>query len=324
MDRPRCAIEGVLSRADDIRHRIGRSHLCRAQRASMSMNLPWRNPSRIRTGVSGVADQHLTTRSWGHVVDGSSYRGGTWAGGTWGPAGQSPCCRAGGRPGPADRGRRSGRLLLASRGSPPVVGRRNGAGAGFAPASSTLQHRALSNRAATAWCLRPQSGWRGRLPPVARRARPPDRTENLPGFIRALYLLSLTDLVRRIISAPRLICLACRHASTVEISRHESGWRTSGSQGRQDSNVQPPVLETGAQPVELHPSVELSGNEKAAHSRFQEGGVRTAQCELSAPLGLVAVEVRPPDHGERARTQRHKPLWVRDLPQAHGVLLNQG
>jgi hypothetical protein len=94
---------------------------------------------------------------------------------------------------PADRGRRSGRLLLASRGSPPVVGRRNGAGAGFAPASSTLQHRALSNRAVTAWCLRSQSGWRGRLPPVARRARPPDRTENLPGFNRALYLLSLTD-----------------------------------------------------------------------------------------------------------------------------------
>lgn len=227
----------------------------------MSMNLPWRNPSRIRTGVSGVADQHLTTRSWGHVVDGSSYRGGTWAGGTWGPAGQSPCCRAGGRPGPADRGRRSGRLLFASRGSPPVVGRRNGAGAGFAPASSTLQHRALSNRAATAWCLRPQSGWRGRLPPVARRARPPDRTENLPGFIRALYLLSLTDLVRRTISAPRLICLACRHASTVEISRHESDWRTSGSQGRQDSN-QPPVLETSLSQLSYTPLWSCPGTKK--------------------------------------------------------------
>jgi hypothetical protein len=168
------------------------SRLHRAQ-ASMSMNFLGETPAGfepaclvLRTSTSPLG--HGVTCKWLVLPERDMGRR------TPGPAGQSPYCRVGGRPGPADRGRRSGRLLLASRGSPPLVGRRNGTGAGFAPASSTLQHRALSNRAATAWCLRPQSGWRGRLPPVARRARPPDRTENLPGFSRALYLLSLTDL----------------------------------------------------------------------------------------------------------------------------------
>ena len=37
--------------------------------------------------------------------------------------------------------------------------------------------------------------------------------------------------------------------------RKAAVWRAKASQGRQDSNLQPPVLETGALPIELRPSV---------------------------------------------------------------------
>jgi hypothetical protein len=63
--------------------------------------------------------------------------------------------------------------------------------------------------------------------------------------------------------------------STVEFSTSKPADNWSGAtQGRQDSNLQPSVLETDAQPVELHPSAVVS-TKKTARSLVRAGGGRS-------------------------------------------------
>ena len=184
------------------------------------------------------------------------------------------------------------------------------------------------------------------------RTRPPDRTENLPGFNRALFPLSLTGVPRRawtcgdsnpgpppcrggalptalqahpsgaresnsVCPAPKAGGSASSLAPNAPADGDRPGATTDGrlhaihcglvkerrTQGWQDSNLQHPVLETGALAVELHP---LDSNEKrrlprtgrAASARVDARRYppRMLQRTLEQPMSraLTGMAISPP------------------------------
>ena len=94
--------------------------------------------------------------------------------------------------------------------------------------------------------------------------------------------------------------------STVELIENNSTERIQGTHGRQDSNLRPSVLETGALPLSYTRRT-MSENEKAARtSRAEVGGADADAAALAAPpLQVITVFVtsqvqihRHDGHGE--------------------------
>jgi hypothetical protein len=94
-------------------------------------------------------------------------------------------------------------------------------------------------------------------------------------------------------------------------------------QGRQDSNLQPLVLETSALPLSYAPI------QNAAFPGLGGRRARRAGCALRAPparVGEVTIgrKYGPPGAGHALATARHMPPRLAGLPQAHGRFLSNG